>query len=704
MSDGKRIGTGGKILIGCAGLLVLTGVTVMAGVYLVAMQVKKVATKTLDELPARLEEAAKAPPPVELGPGPEPAPKPPVPAGPPLEPDPPQLLFSSNRDGQAEIYLCNLNGDNLRNLSHHPAQDTSPAWSPDGLRVVFTSTRDGDKRQLFVMDVDGTNVTQLTRGGDESRTPAWSPDGKSIAFVRHVNGGNGQVFVMDANGENARNLTKHPSFSADPAWSPDGKRIAFTSDRGPNGFGLYVMDADGSNLKELPTRPNRMGSVYPAWSPDGKTIAFSGMLNTGFLIILAIDADGKNLRQVAREPSKNTFCTWSPDGKALAFANFQGPDSRVFMTDTSNWGALHPQLVRARVQHSATVHLDDGRIAWRPRVTVGRARLAAAEAEFARAEKASGDERRAAFTKVRQSYLQALPSFTDADKAKILERLTTALAAIDTEDAKHDRFGIYEGAWRVTEGRIQRDYLIQNNGEILITSATDDRTGWKGKALRKDGVVLFAWENDKTYERPKLELQTMRLERFRVEEYPTKLAGFSTAVYLGQEPPKEPLPAETAPGYAWERVESRDGQFVATFPGRRRFFRNPPRPTPGFGSETSIDPQGATYQISWKDHGNTIPGGGGRPDWGIAASLGELRSRDARSKKSLTIGGYPGLEYSKSPAEWHRLFVVRGREYSLSVYTRDGAALDEKKVQRFFASFTVNGATAVDKAPENKKD
>lgn len=95
----------------------------------------------------------------------------------------------------------------------------------------------------------------------EDAYPAVSPDGTKIAFVS-TRDGNSEIYVMDADGSNPVNLTRHPSADLDPAWSPDGTKLAFASSRDGN-FDIYVMDADGSD----PVNPTRHPATdrHPAW-------------------------------------------------------------------------------------------------------------------------------------------------------------------------------------------------------------------------------------------------------------------------------------------------------------------------------------------------------------------------------------------------------------------------------------------------------
>src|SRR5258708_19808180 len=97
---------------------------------------------------------------------------------------PGRMAFVSSRDGNPEIYLIDLSGKNLRNLSNNPADDTEPAWSPDGAQIAFTSTRDGSQ-QIYTVGVDATALRRLTDAGNNS-APSWSPDATQLPFISNL--------------------------------------------------------------------------------------------------------------------------------------------------------------------------------------------------------------------------------------------------------------------------------------------------------------------------------------------------------------------------------------------------------------------------------------------------------------------------------------------------------------------------------------
>ena len=207
-----------------------------------------------------------------------------------------QIAFASNRDGDYEIYVMNINGKNLRRLTNNHHLDHSPSWSPDGKCIVFSSNRDRN-REIYVMDADGGNQLNLTNNPQGDYSPSWSPDGERIVFTSDR-----EIYVIDADGGNQRKLGQNDENDVkdySPSWSPDGKRIVFSSERdghfvddhGNITNEIYVMDADGGNQQRL--TENRREDWYPSWSPDGRRIAFSSERD-GSAEIYVMDADGRN--------------------------------------------------------------------------------------------------------------------------------------------------------------------------------------------------------------------------------------------------------------------------------------------------------------------------------------------------------------------------------------------------------------------------
>ena len=230
-----------------------------------------------------------------------------------------QIAFVSQRDGNAEIYVMDADGDNQRRLTNHPDRDWSPSWSPDGKRIAFVSDRDGhvhvihgwSTSEIYVMDADGGNQQNLTNNPHDDRSPSWSPDGKRIVFQSDRDNDrdhNIEIYVMDADGSNPQNLTNNPTEDRSPSWSPDGKRIVFSAVR-PGHFKnnldityeIYVMDADGGNEQRL--TENRNNDWNPSWSPDGKRIAFQSDRKGDWVKfdIYVMDADGGNQQNLTNQ-------------------------------------------------------------------------------------------------------------------------------------------------------------------------------------------------------------------------------------------------------------------------------------------------------------------------------------------------------------------------------------------------------------------
>jgi TolB protein len=190
-------------------------------------------------------------------------------------PDGRRIAFVSQAGGGEVVSMMNVDGTGVEALSPPTVHAIHPSWSPDGASVLYCTTDDLDpprknESDIFRLDLGTRAITRLVTGGVNT-FPVMSPDGRRIAFRRIVDGNNSEVFVADADGSHPRNLTNDPAFDGWPAWSPDGRRIAFASNRRGNQQ-IFVMDADGGNVVPVIHREGR--ATAPRWTPDGKALYF----------------------------------------------------------------------------------------------------------------------------------------------------------------------------------------------------------------------------------------------------------------------------------------------------------------------------------------------------------------------------------------------------------------------------------------------
>ena len=197
----------------------------------------------------------------------------------------------------SDLYVMNADGSDKRRVTGSADfAEAEPTWSPDGTRLAFTRVehhRDDmggyyyhyDTYDVHAINADGTGEVRLTDDAKGGHGPAWSPDGTRIAFTSSrgttPRTGGPEIYVTDPSPEGPSNepvrLTATRSSNSAPNWSPDGTKIAFESGRDrPRSHDftpeIYTMNADGTGQTRL-TRKGWYGD--PVWSPDGKRLAFS---------------------------------------------------------------------------------------------------------------------------------------------------------------------------------------------------------------------------------------------------------------------------------------------------------------------------------------------------------------------------------------------------------------------------------------------
>jgi len=183
-------------------------------------------------------------------------------------PDGRRLCFASRRDGYSSLYLVDRDGGGEQRLTAEPADDDFAAWSPDGVRIVFSRGNQTGADALFILDLASGAIAQLTDHYGLESSPAWSPDGRSIAFRRAFGRPPG-IHVIPAEGGEAWFLTP----GDEPGWSPSGDRLAFSH---AESLWLLALDGTGRPAGEARrvTDGIRHRDGHPSWSPDGRQIAF----------------------------------------------------------------------------------------------------------------------------------------------------------------------------------------------------------------------------------------------------------------------------------------------------------------------------------------------------------------------------------------------------------------------------------------------
>jgi len=174
------------------------------------------------------------------------------------------LIYSTANGGFSQIYETDLDGGDLKRITHSGSLEVEPKVNPKtGMDLVFVSGRGGTP-QIYRMSIDGTDVSRLTTGEGDAVNPSWNPDGQHIAFAwtRGFEPGNFNIFIMDVASRDVVQLTHGAGRNENPSWAPDGIHLVFSSTRGGK-TQIYTSLANGGPVQQLTTQGN---NEKPVWS------------------------------------------------------------------------------------------------------------------------------------------------------------------------------------------------------------------------------------------------------------------------------------------------------------------------------------------------------------------------------------------------------------------------------------------------------
>jgi uncharacterized protein YjdB len=180
-----------------------------------------------------------------------------------------EIVVSSSRAGKFQLYAAErANLAQLTRIAPDTSSGTDPAFSPDGARIAYVTSRDGNA-EIYVMNADGTEPTRLTTEPQADGRPVFTPDGQAILFHSYRTAGKQQVWAVNVDGSGLTQLTRD-SVNSSPAVSPDGQIVAYVSLRNKT-YDIWLMSRDGSNQRQF-TRSPQEREWEPRFLRDGSLV------------------------------------------------------------------------------------------------------------------------------------------------------------------------------------------------------------------------------------------------------------------------------------------------------------------------------------------------------------------------------------------------------------------------------------------------
>jgi TolB protein len=243
-----------------------------------------------------------------------------------------KIYFVSSRSGSKEIWVMDYDGQNQHAITHLGSISLSPRISPDSTRLAFASLgREGWSVRMYSLELNRLVSFPAGTVGGANQSPAWSGDGSRIAFSSSRSG-DPEIWVTDATGANPHRITFFRGPDVGPTWNPrTNAQIAWVSGR--TGLPqIYVMDQDGSNVHRM---TDSGYAVSPSWSSSGQFLTFSwnrkyGPGAPGGQDIYVMDVASMRWEQLTHEAGSNDYPSWSPDGRHVVFERKVGGRTQIW--------------------------------------------------------------------------------------------------------------------------------------------------------------------------------------------------------------------------------------------------------------------------------------------------------------------------------------------------------------------------------------
>jgi TolB protein len=235
-----------------------------------------------------------------------------------------KIAMVSNRTGRKELYVCDMDGKNIRQITNDRSIAVGPGWAPDGKNIIYTSY----KRGYPNIYMTGRGRPLSSHGGLNA-SGAISPDGKSMAVILSRDG-NPELYIKSLRTGMLKRLTRtRRGNEASPCWSPDGNHIAYVSDTSGTPQ-VYIIAKNGGQPRRLTSTGSE--SVAPDWGKNGY-ITYSCRIGGRYRIAIA-NPNSRTLKVLETDWADYEDPSWAPDGRHIVCSRTSNYRSAIYLLDT----------------------------------------------------------------------------------------------------------------------------------------------------------------------------------------------------------------------------------------------------------------------------------------------------------------------------------------------------------------------------------
>ena len=237
-----------------------------------------------------------------------------------------QIAFVSRETTVKEVFLTDILGKNLRQITRHKHLTVSPKFVPGGNFLSYTSYHTGNQN-LYITDLRQDKTTQvISRRKGLNLAPSWSADGERMILTLSKDD-NPDLYLLDKKGEIIEKLTERAGINVSPAWSPDGNNLVFVSDRTGKPQ-LYIMDMRTRKVRRLTFEG--IENAEPNWSPTENLIVYSSLRDGVYQLFTMNPLSSEDPKQLTSDLSHHESPSWSPDGNQVIFAKRDGKRQQIY--------------------------------------------------------------------------------------------------------------------------------------------------------------------------------------------------------------------------------------------------------------------------------------------------------------------------------------------------------------------------------------